>query len=150
MTNNEDLYMNIVAALNSSRIGFYDDIVVYLYNPDNMNSVCRTMKVYEEPFLSLCNAIWKQLSDHGLEDECKNEYLSFVFSGIGGFIFKQNKKVQNIEFISSLLTLSKGYHGSLKTACVKFVCRHERFVFIYYILANLAKKTRNIWRKLFI
>lgn len=150
VTNNEDLYMNIVAALNSSRIGFYDDIVVYLYNPDNMNSVCRTMKVYEEVFFSLCNAIWKQLSDHGLENECRNEYLAFVFSGIGRFIFEENKRIRNKEFMSNLLTLSEGYHGGLKSTCVKFVCQHEEFVYVYYILANLARKIRNIWRKLFI
>lgn len=150
VTNNEDLYMNITLAINSRRIGLYNDILVYLYTSDNMNSVHRTMKVYEDAFFSLCDAIWKQLSHHGLENECREEYLTFVFSGIGGYLFSKNKKVRDKEFISSLLTLSKGWHGNLKNTCVKFACRHEGFVFVYYILANSTKKTRNIWRKLFI
>lgn len=150
VTNNEDLYMNVVSAINARRIGLYNDILVYLYAPDNMNSVTKTMKVYEDAFFSLCDAIWKQLSYHGLESECRDEYLTFVFSGIGGYIFSKNKKVRNTEFVSGLLALSEGYQGSLKNTCVKFVCRHKRFVFIYYILANSAKKIRNIGRKLVI
>ena len=135
----EDLYMNICLGISATKVGLFNNIIVYNYI-ENKDSLTHTYKLSSiSPYMALLNSIEYILSKNELLSEVENSFYSYGVNLLASKCYHNRSFLCSIE-VRTFATRALPYMLTVKDKCICLTLKYK-ILFPIFVLANKIRRT---------